>query len=107
MYRGPQLVQLMNGYLYLLLSGSNNSCTQSSHIDTSGGITEVEEFSVDFLLVLILNSLYSSFSTFCMFILSILDNGGFSVFNWLRNLSILFCGPSIRIFTPDPPRFRT
>jgi len=76
-YLGPQFVQLINGYLYLLSFLSKSSFKHSSHIAISG---DMKLKPLSFLLSRITKSLKSSKSKILFSIFSIFDKGGVSFF---------------------------
>src|SRR3989338_8913840 len=98
-YLGPQWVQLVKGYKYLLSDGSNISPRHSGHVARSG-MTTSEALEV-FRLSRIRKSLYSFISRYkhsrCWIILW----GGVSDRRRFKNVSTSTLPPSISMRTPS------
>ena len=95
---GPQLVQFVKGYKYLLSFGLNISFKQSGHVAKSGRINAV--FIEVLLLSLISNFVKFFISEFTYLKSFIMEFTGFSFFNSTRKFSTLLSSPSASISTP-------
>ena len=95
---GPQLVQFVKEYKYLLSFGLNISFKQSGHVARSGRINAV--FIVELLLSLISNFVKFFVSEFTYLKSFIVEFTGLSLFNLVRNFSTPFSSPSASISTP-------
>jgi hypothetical protein len=79
--RGPQLVQLMNGYRKRLSRGSFNSARQSSHIPISGHISPAG-FSLSVRLSCMLNEVKQQFLSWSILCFDLRQGGQVGAIFW-------------------------
>jgi len=96
--RGPQLVQLIKGYLNRLSFSSKSSCRQSSQ--TAESTATIRSLSVLVSVSLMINSAYPSGAAVCTATSSILASGGAFCFSSSTNFLSDLSSPSTSMSTP-------